>query len=360
MIKPQDDSKVKRKRRTILKGVALTNADIAKVAERHGWSKKRAETEVKREYENLINGHPELTSATKRLAIKLSWWFMPDKRFARASIPTLAAALKIGHRTVERASATLHEQQIVFTESGGPSRRGSLGAVANKYVAHLRLVINPDTGELIKHRDYDIAARNSIVGLKSYRQNEGMNSYRQNDGTLKRSNPCGASSRTVKMRESTVVQGGASLPASTDVPANAARPKDQSILSGINTPMPVDAVDVKPLYIVVQTLEAHLKVTIKELITGKARQEFLDLVKAEAYTFGEAGNWIYDEQRPNPGTPYGHIIVNDDSGDVSYVEGQGRIDLSDLKPTDLLVIEYRPSSATTAAMDAKLKQLIGG
>lgn len=353
----------KKLRRAIPKGVALTNADIKKVAERYKWSMPKALTEIKREYENLVNRYPGLTSPTKRVAIKLGWWYMPDKRFARAAIPTIAKELDIGHATVSRALKPLHEQQIVFTQSGGPSRPGSLGPTANKYVPDLGRVIDRDTGKLLKYPDYNAPARERMGGLKSSPHSEVMKSSPHSEVGVKRSNPrgCQESSPHSEVEYSSTSADANASPASADATASyAPAPREDQI-----GPLPEhDSDSVKIRFAQVKDLAYRSGVDsggLIQLFKGKGTPAAMiglqGICKREIFNFGKPTFGTLDHNRPNHGIKLGRVIVHEGEGRITFIEDG--IALADLTPDSRLVIEYQVSPEYQIEAQAKVKELRG-
>ncbi len=157
-------------RRVIPAGAVLTVADIRKLPKRSQGPKKNPAVKLKHALRTYINKcpHPDLTSSTKRVGVLLVDWYMPGNRYARASISTIADELSIGTTSVSRAIKTLHDLEFVFIKSGGPSRRGSFGAIANEFVPNFWLVLNPATGAIIRNANYDFSAEKWRSSAESF------------------------------------------------------------------------------------------------------------------------------------------------------------------------------------------------
>ncbi len=141
-------------RRVIPKQAIMTVAMMRKLPKRSQGPKKYPAAKLKAAMRHYINRCPALTSNPKRVGILLVDWYNPGRRKAWCSLATIADELSMGHATVSRAIATLHDLELVFTKSGGPSRKGSFGAVANEFVPNFWLVLNPATGAVIPCHRY--------------------------------------------------------------------------------------------------------------------------------------------------------------------------------------------------------------
>lgn len=359
--KAQKSPQVKQKtRRLIPAGAAITLADIRKLPKRSQGPKKNPLSKIKWAFRTYLEKCPGLTSTTKRVACFLVDWYRLRDGYARPPISRIAQELSIGITSVKRAVAALHDLGIIFVKSGGPTRRQGFGTVASRYVPNFQLVINRDTGEIIKNAKYEFAPLNAIRGAGDYAQNGPRGAYAQNGprgDTLKPIRGAGDYAQNGPRYISTSAGANATPFASAGAAATAsAAPHKKQ--SGSGVPMPWETDSVKVRYGRVDILVANLKSNLKNLIEGEGRQALHDLCKSEIFNFGKPRNWVFDEQRPKSGVPYGHIIINDDSRMVYFVEGgDSRIDLDNLKSSDLLVIEYRPSPATLTEVAAKLDAL---
>ena len=141
----------KRTVRTVPDGAVLTMANIRKLPRRSQGPKKNPASKLKFALKKYINRCPyaSLTPNTKRVAELIIDWYRPGHRRSWASRATLATELAVAQSTVSEAIATLHKENMIFTKTGG------FGANANEYVPNFHLVINPDTGEIIKNARYE-------------------------------------------------------------------------------------------------------------------------------------------------------------------------------------------------------------
>lgn len=364
-------------RRVIPAEAILTVAEVWKLPKRSQGSKKNPFAKIKRAFQTYINkcpapsrAGPGLTSAEKRVGILLADWYMPDKRYARASKATIVDELFIGTASVSRALKTLHDLEIVFTKSGGPSRRGSLGAVANKYVPNFWLVINPDTGAIIKNAKYDFSPANPRGCQESLYQSGTRPPLYQNGTRSKRSNPRGCQEslyQTGTVYRSISAGANATPCASADAAATAsAAPLKKQF-----GPLPKhDSDSVKIRFVQLGKLAAKLNkhpVALTKLFAGEGSSEIMTSLhtfcKNQIFTFGRPGNWILEYQLPDHGPEYGRVIIHGDRGRVDFVEdGNGHLRISDLDSNNnsWLAIEYRVSPEYQIEVVAILQELQTG
>jgi len=367
-----------RTRRVIPKGAVLTVADIRKLPKRSQGPKKNPASKLKNALRTYINRcpHPSMTSSTKRVGVLLVDWYMPGKRYARASIGTIADELSMGHATVSRAFKTLHDLELVFIKSGGPARGRGFGAIANEFVPNFRLVVNPDTGAIIRNGNYDFSTQNRQTSAESFPHFEEVNSYPHNEGGSNSENRQTSAESFPHFEEpysDTVGAGATASPPSADaaVGSTSASPHVDDFENhlGPETPFPnTDGKTVFVVYIQFRDLASNMDVEPKELkaaIGGKGQVETrraLDgLCKHNIFTYGQPRHFIFENEPPLECASFGHIIVYGCKNRVSFVNAEWpRLSFDDLKMSSWLAIEYRVSSAYQAKVAANLKAIQDG
>ena len=363
-----------RTRRVIPKGAVMTLAMMRKLPKRSQGPKKNPASKLKNALRTYINKcpHRDMTSSTKRVGVLLVDWYMPGKRYARASIGTIADELSMGHATVSRAFKTLHDLELVFIKSGGPARGRGFGAIANEFVPNFRLVVNPDTGAIIRNGNYDFAPENRQNSEESFPHFEGLNSYPHNEGGSNpenRQTSADSFPHTEGPYSDTIGAGASASPPSADaaVGSTSASPQvdDSENHLGPDTPLPKYGETVKVVYIQFRDLASNMDVEPKELkaaIGGKGqvetRRALDDLCKYNIFTFGKPRQTILKYNLPSDCTSFGHTIVYGDEERVSFVNGgRHRLSFDDLKMSSWLAIEYRVSSAYQAEAAAKMEAI---
>ena len=139
-----------RRRRHIPPKVELTLKEIEALPKRSRGPKRNPASKIKHAMKKMVGksiAH-KMTPNTKRVADVLIDWYRPGKRRSWASRETLANELGIAQSTVSAAIATLHDNGIIFTKTGG------FGAQANEYLPHFRLVLDLATGSIIKNDSF--------------------------------------------------------------------------------------------------------------------------------------------------------------------------------------------------------------
>ena len=145
---------VKRNRRTIPDGMRLTVTEVRKLPRRTRGPDKNLLVKIRRRYIKYIAACPYLNSNEKIVINKVAEWFNLSDGFARAAYVTLAESTGVSPATVKRALRTAYDAGLMGIKSGGPSRKGSFGPVANIFVPAFRLVINAASGLLIENAPY--------------------------------------------------------------------------------------------------------------------------------------------------------------------------------------------------------------
>jgi hypothetical protein len=356
----------------------MTLAMMRKLPKRSQGPKKNPASKLKNALRTYINRcpHPSMTSSTKRVGVLLVDWYMTGKRYARASIGTIADELSMGHATVSRAFKTLHDLELVFIKSGGPARGRGFGAIANEFVPNFRLVVNPDTGAIIRNGNYDFSTQNRQTSAESFPHFEEVNSYPHNEG---RSNPENRQTSAESFPHfeepysDTVGAGATASPPSADaaVGSTSASPQvdDSENHPGPDTPFPkTDGKTVFVAFVRCRDLVSNLDVEPKELkaaIRGKGPVETLlaldSLCKYNLFHFGQPRHFIFESQLPDDCCTFGHTIVYGDEGRVSFVNAEWpRLSFDDITMSSWLAIEYRVSSAYQAEVAAKVKAIQDG
>lgn len=326
-----------------------------------------------------INGDPTgFTPAVREVFKAVVWSHLMDRGYAVFSYETLADAAGCDSRqTVWRAVNYLRKRGLIQVKTGrgwGQKERRSL---ANQYTANFWVFINPETGTIVdppyhtgiyewemtaagfRCRLENVTMVSKLdaglpgVGEKADHSNKLLLRSDQENGvtTPKDSN------KMLLYRGNDRGAKNAAPIASVDTAANgsATRP---GIESGIGVPLPWntenDSVVVD--YIFAKDLAAKMGLPIEKVIGGEGGAALNALCKSELFNFTMIRTRVFDQARPNGGTPYGHIRITEDAGEVTFVEGgTNRIDLDKIQPTDLLVIEYILSAKTLADLTAKIK-----
>ncbi len=369
----ENGPQVKRKAcRTIPDGIALTVADILKLTKRAQGPKKNLASKIKWAFRTYIEkcpapskDRPGLTSATKRVACFLVDWYQLRDGYARPPISRIAEELSIGITSVKRAVAALHDLGIIFVKSGGPTRRQGFGTVASRYVPNFWLVINRDTGEIIKNANYDFMGLNAIRGAGDYAQNDTRGAYAQNDtrgDTLNAIRGAGDYAQNGPRYLSTSAGANASPSASAGAAAAAsAAPLEKEI-----GPLPKhDSDSVKVRFARLKDLAYRSGVPSNGLInlfagkgTPAAMIGLQGICKREIFNFGKPVFGILENNPPAHGPKYGRVIIYGDEGAVDFVEDG--LALTDLDSNSWLVIEYRVSPAYQIEAAAKVQELRTG
>jgi len=342
---------VKRKtRRAIPPGVALTLADIQKLSKRAQGPKKNPAVKIKRAFQSYIERcpapkgkRPGLTSTTKRVACFLVDWYRLRDGYARPPISRIAEELVIDKRSAERAVATLDKLKLIFVKSGGPTRREGFGTIASRYVPNFWLVINRETGEIIRNAKYDFIPPKPIDGAGDYRQNDDRGAYRSNAGRvgpLKPIQGAGDYRQDAGRYVSTKAGADATPDASADATATASATRQEKQLN----PLPANSEKVKIRFIQLSELASgcyddgldpeHLI----EIVGSAAEENYGDVEFLRSWC--ENGN--ADTRPPINGTKYSHIILYGNKNPMTCEYGNaGDIAFYDLKPADWVAVEYR-------------------
>jgi hypothetical protein len=139
-----------RRRRFIPPKVEITLKEIEALPKRSRGPKRNPASKLKYALKKFIgkSNNKRVTPNTKRVADVLIDWYRPGRRHSWASRETLANELAIAQSTVSAAVAVLHDLGLIYTKTGG------FGAKANEFVPNFRLVLNPDTGNIIKNDNF--------------------------------------------------------------------------------------------------------------------------------------------------------------------------------------------------------------
>jgi hypothetical protein len=304
-----------------------------------------------------------VTPNTKRVADVLIDWYRPGRRHSWASRETLANELAIAQSTVSAAIAVLHDLGLIYTKTGG------FGAKANEFVPNFRLVINPDTGSIIKNDSFkksrvsadstDSTARlESVESVESQAHSKGEavpneagdpqtsanvvsdaedstgeNPVSDNRTQEKGCDPQTSANVVSDIRTPYCVSNKRGAPASPTSPGG----------SAVGTPAHEKGLT---RYITFHKLGFYLDLGPKDLkaaIGGRGSvkdQKDLDdvcrhcLYTAEGKTLG-----LFDKELPSDGLDYGHVVIHGGEGRVSFVEDG--IPYASLKQSSWLGIEYR-------------------
>lgn len=336
----ENPRQVKRKRRTIPDGMRLTITEVRGFPRRTRGPDKNLLLKIRRRYIKYIADCPYLNSNEKFVIIKIAEWFNLKDGFTRAAIPTLAESVGVSHATVERAVKTAYDAGLMGIKPGGPSRKGSFGPVANKYVLAFRLVINDANNLLIQNAPYHFLPRTVNGEAKSSPQ---MSSP-QIEGSVDPKNPSveAESSPQIEGVRDNVI-GGAKNAAPSDS-ADAAATGSATRRERIQLePLPTDHIKMKmksDLFFGLAenclrdgTVGEMDPDRLREIIEGNGEVEFL-----RTWCAGKA---IYNEPPPD-GVPFAHVIIYGDRNPMTCEEGDcGEIALHDLKPTGWIAVECR-------------------
>lgn len=325
-----------------------------------------------------INGVPTgFTPAFRDVFKVLAWALFMDRGYAVFRYEDLADAAGCHRDTAKDAVHYFCARGLLQWKTGKGWEQKDRRNLANQYTVNLWAFINPETGEIIApsyHTGtyewkttaavFRCRLENTHMVVKQDAGSSGVREKADHRGKIPiRSDQENGVTEPKRMGKIPMYKsngkGGASLPAPADAGASA----PLNIESGVGVPMPYEP-EYGPLrvrYAKVKTLVTKLKFTIMEIIEGKGKQAFLQICTSEIYPSEIRGDRIFDEQRPEAFRPYGHIIVNDESEKVSYVEGGNfRIDLDDLNDGDVLVIEYHPSRKRIEATAKRFKEMRTG
>jgi hypothetical protein len=304
-----------------------------------------------------------VTSNTKRVADVLIDWYRPGKGHSWASRETLANELGIAQSTVSSAIATLHDLGIIFTETGG------FGAKANQYLPNFRLVLDPDTGSIIKNASYK-KSKVSAVSADSETPRNPSESAETAESPRAETPPNG----TCKPQTSAdVVSDSEDSAESNPVSDNRTQEKScnpQTSADVVSDPRPPYCVSNKrgapasptspggsavgtpahekslTRYILFDKLAENADLDregLREAIAGKGSVEDQKNLRdvcdyllhvAEGYKFG-----LFKRDLASAEPTYGHVVIHGDSERVSFIEGS--IAFEALKQTSCLAIEYR-------------------
>ena len=357
MIKPQNSPQVKRnpglpiakkRRRSIPDGAAMKLPDLKKLSKRAQAGKKSPGYLLKRDFLDFLSLHPKVSAAYWKVAYVIVGHF--NFKYGR-SWPSIqyiqeAAGVK-SRRTVDNAVRFFHEEGLIFSQSGG------YGSVrANEYAPNFRLILNCDTGEIVRNAPYLTADDNRTVsqsvsganprgcqvperkkcvpksGAQKMRTEKSDNRQKYADPVRKKCAPCSDS----------VMGGAPTSPASADAAAGSAP-----------APFPEDSEKVKIRFVQVSELDSYVDIGVPELMEFVAGKDDYDNIKwldnfskAEIFSTTEGHPHAFEQQLPNSGTRYGHLIIHGGRTPVTCAEGNcGNADLYALEPTDWLAVEYR-------------------
>ena len=329
-----------------------------------------------------INGAPTgFTPAFRDVFKAIAWALFMDRGYAVFSYETLADAAGCHRDTAKDAVHYFRARGLLQWKTGKGWEQKERRNLANQYTVNLWAFINPETGEIIEPSyhtgkyEWELTAavfrtrlENTHMVVKRDAGSRGVKEKVDPRGKIPIRSDQQNGTTTPNRRgnlphyKSNGMADANASPASADAAAGYAH-APLSIESGVGVPMPwtPEYGSPKVRYVKVGTLVRNLKLTVKEIIEGKSGRQIYDLCEAENFTSKIGDKNIFDQQRPEAFCPYGHIIVNDESERVSYIEGgHGRIDMDNLNDGDVLVIEYHPSCKIVEAAETRLKALRTG
>ena len=371
MIKPQNSPQVKRnpglpiakkRRRSIPDGAAMKLPDLKKLSKRAQAGKKSPGYLLKRDFLDFLSLHPKVSAAYWKVAYVIVGHF--NFKYGR-SWPSIqyiqeAAGVK-SRRTVDNAVRFFHEEGLIFSQSGG------YGSVrANEYAPNFRLILNCDTGEIVRNAPYLTADDNRTVsqsvsganprgcqvperkkcvpksGAQKMRTEKSDNRQKYADPVRKKCAPCSDS----------VMGGAPTSPASADAAAGSA-------------PRPKDDVDPRKIgRILSASLAEHLGLTweqLIDLITGRGEPggvERLDgLCKSELFNMGKPTAGLLADKFPSGVGVFGHVVIHGLDGRVEYNEkGANHVQIGRLSPDQWLLLDYRPAPAYLIEVEKQLRE----
>ena len=330
---------VKRKRRTIPDGMRLTITEVRGFPRRTRGPDKNLLFKIKRRYIKYIAACPYLNSNEKFVIIKVAEWFNLKDGFTRAAYVTLAESIGVSTATVKRALRTAYDAGLIGIKSGGPSRKGSFGPVANKYVLAFRLVINDASGLLIENAPYHFLPRTVNGEAKSV----GQKPVGQIDPIVK--------TLTVNVEAKSLGQidplhanvGGAPapLPASADAAASASpRPKEESEI------LPPDSENVKVKFVQFAALASHRSDDMApdhliEILDDATEDGVSERYANVEFLRSWCENGSIDTRLPDHGTPYAHIILHGNKSPMTCTLGKAGTLKGWWEADSWVALEYR-------------------
>lgn len=257
----------KKTRRVIPPGAVMSLAYVRKLPKRSRGPRKFPDMRIRFAFRHYINRHPDLTPVTKLVAEYIIRLYNFKLEKAWPSIATIADELSVGHATVSRAVKTLHDLGLIFIKSGGPSRRGSFGPKANEFVPNFWLVLNQETGAIIKNAKYPenegTTPHTSAASRKKSLPQNRKTPLPQNEGSKKHAN-------TRKYAESFPQNegpcsdngvGGASVPPFADAHGSTAPPEKEPEID-------ITGYETREFFITLKTLARELGITPERFLTS--------------------------------------------------------------------------------------------
>lgn len=345
----------KKKRRSIPDGATFTTTTLNKMSKRTRAGKKSPGYLLKREFKEWLRDYPGMSAAFWNVACVIVDLY--NFRYGKAWPSTETIREMSGvktTRTVDRAIKFFREDGIIFIKSGG---YGSIRS--NNYVPNLRLILNAETGGIIRNAPYMTKTENwAVVGVNFSASARGCHvPVRKN--VVPKSGPqkCRTEKSRNRQKYATPVRKNVGLRSDSVVDGAKSAPTIASVDSAatVSAPRPNEESDQRKIgYIPIATLSLYLDMTFDGLIqlfAGKGSNQDIknldDFCKREIFNSG-----ILKQDSLRAGTKCGHVIIHGDQQKVDFVDsGIGYHRLADLKSNSWLVIDYRvsPSYQTEAA-----------